>query len=342
MENIKAIINGNLQPWQPKTNLSDDFYSPELRKLHSIQEAFTTHYKIDFGIVPFSKKIKYYQRLIDIDIAIYLNNTLNVTNGGSENLAAFKLDKAQRKIRSLLVEINELIERKQFDISFIASKNADFKTDQNHKECTFIFHYLLVGIMRCLLEIQAQFIDIIHNEDKLTIADIYSQILQKAVPEKSQIQEIHTIEAKPDVASITRPVEKEEAFVIQYAQEKYSVFMEQVIFYRFSELSKLKVLNEAAKNSLIKVLVENPLHYSIAMLSFLGYMESLKKMYSLTKENTYRHIAKALKSDVRTVKGNCLVLNPNSNDDRYKYKADQYTVIVEQDYNKLLAGKPLK
>jgi len=342
MENIKAIINGNLQPWQPKTNLSDDFYAPELRKLKSVQEAFTAHYKIDFSIVPFSKKIKYYQRLIDNDIVKYLNNALNETNGGSENLAAFKLDKAQRKIRSLLVEINELIERKQFDISFIASKNADFKTDQNHKECTFIFHYLLVGVVRCLLEIQAQFIDIIHKEDRLTIADIYSQILQKAVPEKSQIQEIHTIEAKPDAAKITRPVEKEEAFVIQYAQEKYSVFMETVNPYRFIELPKLKALNETAKNSLLTALIENPLHYSIAMLSFLGYMESLKISYSLTKEKSYSHIAKALKSDVRTIKGNFLVLNPNSNEDRYKYQADQYIVIVEQDYNKLLAGKPIK
>lgn len=342
MENIKAILSGNLQPWQPKTNLGDDFYAPELRNQHSIQVAFTAHYKIDFVIVPFSIKIKYYQRLIDNDIVKYLNNTLNETNEGSENLAAFKLDKAQKKIRSLLIEINELIERKQFDISFIDSKYADFKTDKNHKECTFIFHYMLSAAVSCLLEIQAQFIGIIHNEDKLTIADIYSQILQKAVPEKPHIQEIHTIEVKTDVATFTRPVEKEEAFVIQYAQEKYSVFMENVNPYRFIELPKLKAMNETAKNSLIKVLVENPLHYSIAMLSFLGYMESLKKTYSLTKEKAYRHIAKALQSDVRTVKGNCLVLNPNSNDNRYKYKADQYTVIVEQDYNKLLAGKPLK
>ena len=58
MKNIKAIINGKLQPWQPKTNLSEDFYSPELRKLNSVNEVFTAQYKINFGIVPFSVKIK--------------------------------------------------------------------------------------------------------------------------------------------------------------------------------------------------------------------------------------------------------------------------------------------
>jgi hypothetical protein len=342
MNNVKAIINGNLQPWQQKTNLSDDYYSPELRKMHPVQENFSTQYRIDFGIVPFSVKIKYYLRLIDIDIVEYMNGVLNETIGGSENLIAYKLNKTQKKIQSLLVEVNELIERKQFDIAVITSRHADFKIDRNHKECTFIFHYMLVAVMRSWLEIQAHFIQFIHNEDVLSIADIYSQILQKAVPEKPQIQEIHTIEVKPDIASITRPVEKEEAFVIQYAQEKYSVFMETVNPYRFIELPKLKALNETAKNSLLTALIENPLHYSIAMLSFLGYMESLKISYSLTKEKSYSHIAKALKSDVRTIKGNCLVLNPNSNEDRYKYQADQYIVIVEQDYNKLLAGKPIK
>jgi hypothetical protein len=214
MENIKAIINGNLQPWQPKTNLSDDYYSPELRKLHSIQEAFTDHYNIDFGIVPFSKKIKYYQKLIDIDIVKYLNKVLNETIGGSENLAAFKFDKAQRKIRSLLIEINELIERKQFDIALIASKYADFKTDHHHKECTFIFHYMLVAAVRCLLEIQAQFIEIIHNEDILTIEDIYSQILQKTAPDRPQIVKIQTI-TMPSLP-LKKPKEKADFLSFKY------------------------------------------------------------------------------------------------------------------------------
>jgi hypothetical protein len=342
MENIKAIVNGNLQPWQPKTNLSDDYYSPELRKLHSIQEAFTAHYEIDFGIVPFSKKVKYYQKLIDIDIVKYLNGTLNETIGGSENLAAFKLNKAQRKLHSLLVEVNELIERKQFDIAVIASKHADFKTDHNHKECTFIFHYMIVAVVRCLLEIQAQFIDIIHNEDRLTMADIYSQILQKAVPENSQIQEISTIEYKSDTIEIQQVLEKEETYAIHYAQEKYTVFMKNVNPYRFNELPKLTALNDTAKNSLIKELVENPLHYSVAMLSFLGYIDTLKKSYSLNKEKIYSHIAKVLNTDVRTVKGNCLVLNPNSKEDRYKYQAEDYIEKVEEDYKKLLSGKPIK
>jgi len=82
-------------------------------------------------------------------------------------LVAYKLNKAQKKIQSLLVEVNELIERKQFDIAVITTKHADFKIDRNHKECTFIFHYMLVAVMRCWLEIQAHFIEFIHNEDVL-------------------------------------------------------------------------------------------------------------------------------------------------------------------------------
>lgn len=342
MNNIKAIINGKLQPWQPKTNLSEDYYSPELRKLHSVDEDFTAQYKIDLGIVPFSVKIKYYQKLIDIDIVKYVNGIINETTGGSENLVAFKLDKAKKKLRNLLVEISSIIERKQFDFTVIASKHADFKNDRNHKECTYIFHYMLISLVRCWLEIQSHFIDFIHQDDVLTIADIYSQILQKAVPEKLQIQEIQTIEIKTDIPTVPQPIEKDEAFAIQYAQEKYTVFIDEVTPYRFIELQKLSVLNETAKNRLIKELVENPLHYSVAMLSFLGYLEGLKKSYSLSKEKIYSHIAKALQTDVRTVKGNCLVLNPASKEDRYKYQADQFVKKVEEDYILILSGKLLK
>ena len=257
-------------------------------------------------------------------------------------MVAFKLDKAKKKLRNLLVEVSSIIERKQFDFSVIASKHADFKDDHNHKECTFIFHYMLIALVRCWLEIQARFIDFIHEEDVLTIADIYSQILQKALPEKLQIQEIQTLEIKTDGTTIPQPIEKEEAFAIQYAQEKYTVFMDEVTPYRFIELQKLSALNEPAKNRIIKELVEKPLHYSVAMLSFLGYLDSLKKTYSLSKEQVYSHIAKALQTDARTVKGNCLVLNPTSKEDRYKYQADQFKEKVEEDYKNILAGKPLK
>lgn len=342
MNNIKAIINGKLQPWQPKTNLSEDFYSPELRKLHSVNEDFTAQYKINFSIVPFSVKIKYYQKLIDIEIVKYINSIIEETTGGSENLVVFKLDKAKKKLRNLLVEVSSIIERKQFDFTVIASKYADFKNDRNHKESTYIFHYMLIALVRCWLEIQSRFIGFMHKEDVLTIADIYSQILQKAVPENLQIQEIQTIQLKTDKPTIPQPIEKEEAFAIQYAQEKYTVFMDEVKPFRFIELQKLSALNQQSKNRLIKELVENPLHYSVAMLSFLGYLESLKKGYSLSKEKIYSHIAKALQTDVRTVKGNCLVLNPASKEDRYKYQADQFVKKVEDDYNLILSGKLLK
>jgi len=342
MQNIKAIINGSLQPWQKKTVLSDDYYSPELRNSKIIQEDFISHYKTDFRIVPFSVRIKYYQRLVDNDITEYINNIQKETIGGSVNLVAYKLNKAQKKIHNLLNEINELIDRKQFDISVIASKYADFKTDRIHKECTFIFNYMLVAVIRCWLEIQSLFIGFIDSENVLTISDIYSQILNKNAPETPEILEIQTIEIKPESPTILQSGEKEEAFAIQYAQEKYSVFMDEVSPYRFNELQKLVNLNETAKNRIIKEIVENPLHYSIAMLSFLGYLDNLKKTYSLSKEKIYSHLGKALKSDVRTIKGNCLVLNPNSTEDRYKYQADQFIQKVEEDYKTIFSGNALK
>lgn len=198
MQNINAIVNGNLQPWQQKTVLSDDYYSPELRNTRIISEDFISHYRIDFGIVPFSAKIKYYQRLIDNDITEFINNINKETIGGSDNLVAYKIDKAQKKIFNLLNEVNQLIERKQFNRSVIASRHADFRTDRTHKECTYIFNYMLVAVIRCLLEIQSHFIEFIEKDNVLAISDIYSQILHKNAPEIPEIQEIQTITIKTE------------------------------------------------------------------------------------------------------------------------------------------------
>ena len=163
----------------------------------------------------------------------------------------------------------------------------------------------------------------------------------KPLPEYIYIQEILTLSIEQENEINARKPEPESTYVAQFAKEKHSAFMAVISPYLFMELPKIKDLNPKAQNRLLKEILENNICYSVAMLSYLGYLDYLKKTYNLSKEMIYKHISKALKTDTRTIKGNCLVLNPNSKEDRYKYQADQFIEKVELDYNYISSGKPL-
>ena len=61
-----------------------------------------------------------------------------------------------------------------------------------------------------------------------------------------------------------------------------------------------------------------------------------KVLIHLNKEDMYRHVSKALDNvAVRTIKGNFLVLNPDSNDDREKYTSYKCTDDVKSFYESL-------
>ena len=197
MKTINSILHFDLRPWLDKNNKPEDYYFPELRLTPSIQEEFITHFSTEFSIPAFSIKIKYYQRLIDNSITDFLNGIISETENESDNLIAFKLKKANGKIKSLLTEINDLILLKDYDLNLIASKHSDFSTDRLQKEATYIFQYMLTTLIKCYLEIQSHFSTHIHKDDILGIADIYSLILNRPASEYIFIREIQSVSIAP-------------------------------------------------------------------------------------------------------------------------------------------------
>ncbi len=218
METINSILHFDLRPWLDKNNKPEDYYSPELRLTPLIQEEFIPQFNTDFSIPAFSVKIKYYQRLIDNSITDFLNGIISETEDESDNLIAFKLKKAKKKIKSLMAEINDLILLKDYDLNLIASKHSDFSTDRLHKEETYIFQYMLTALIKCYLEIQQHFSTHIHKDDKLGIAEIYSVILNRPAPEYIFIREIETVSINS--AEIKKKTKKPECLSFTYSKLK--------------------------------------------------------------------------------------------------------------------------
>ena len=116
---------------------------------------------------------------------------------------------------------------------------------------------------------------------------------------------------------------------------QYDIFIDVVSIYRFFELEKVKSLNKSKQKKLIHLIVEKPAAYSVVMLKYIGYFDELKRVYRLSKEQSFEHIGKAINASKRIVKGNFNVLNPNSKEDALVYNSRSYVDEVEKDYKNL-------
>ena len=338
MNDIQKIMFGELRPWLAANMQADVNYKPLTRQLNSVQTLFNPHYNLNF-IRRFSDKTQYYQKIIDNCVTDYCNIFVQETKTATPNRLAYHINKATKDLHKRIINVGNIINTQQFDLSVIVAQKANFSIDKAHKESTYIFYYLLSSLIKCCLEIQHLCRVSIKEEDVWEIADFYTCLLQQQTPINVFITEIQEITIRPQPQTeITQPIEND--ITTLTVQDNYTRFMQEVQPYQFAELPKYKCLSAKNQMRLVRLIVGKGTPYAIAMLHFLEYPQRLNAAYSLSKEKQYKHIAKCLAAVERSVKGNLLVLNPNSNEDRLKYTAAENEQTVKDNYfsltNKIL------
>ena len=103
----------------------------------------------------------------------------------------------------------------------------------------------------------------------------------------------------------------------------------------FYKLKLVKELSDPAKEKLIWFINNNELPYQVAMLDFLGFIDFYEKEYGYSRIVIYRKIAEILTVTPRMVKGNYLVLQDFSKEDRKRYTSYKYREQVIKDYQML-------
>jgi len=340
MKNIQSIMFGELRPWLESNVQAEEYYRPQTRSLNAIQPAFNSCYELNF-IRHISDKTQYYKKLIDNDINNYCNEFFKVTYNASSNRIAFKINKTNKELHTLIQEVGNIINTQRLDLAHINSTHSDFTKDKIFKESTYIIYYLLTALIKCNLDIQNHFLQEIREDDKMEVADFYTRILQQQAPSNTFIKLITmlVVEEQPTVQQQNEEVNVD--FATQILNTRYQDFMESVLLYQFLELPKIKALNTTGQNEIINLIINREVPYGVALLFHLGYLDRLKKEYSLKREPIYSHISKALKSNTRTIKGNCLVLlNPDSNEDKFKYPAETFVAETHTDYSTILGKYP--
>ncbi len=106
----------------------------------------------------------------------------------------------------------------------------------------------------------------------------------------------------------------------------------------FFELNKVNQLNVGQRQRLVDSISMAELPYKIAMLDYLSFIELLKTEHSKTYTALYKDLGKILSAKERAVKGNVLVLNPKSSENRDRYTAHKKKQVAKKDYERIKSG----
>ena len=188
MKAIEDILYSDMNPLRPDKR-GEDYYKPAFRQLKPVDEEFDAHYQITFDAPVVSTKVKLLKRSIDNAIATKLNELFRDDEHMSQNRVLFIRKKLYESICSYLSEIKDVVNRNNLDLeAFLITK--DYSNTLQLNESTFVFHYLILALIRCYMEFQQHFIEYIEEDKQESIDDFFVQVLQKSLPSKVGIKEI--------------------------------------------------------------------------------------------------------------------------------------------------------
>jgi hypothetical protein len=107
-------------------------------------------------------------------------------------------------------------------------------------------------------------------------------------------------------------------------------------FYKYDFNNLDKVSGKA--DYIINHLLQNDIPYIVAYLKMLEFDNFLLENYCKTKEEMFLAISKILKKSKRMIKGNFLVLNPKSNEDKIRYTSYKYINQVSKHIKSIKLG----
>jgi hypothetical protein len=314
MEKINDILFFDLRPWLNK--FQKNYFNHINHSIEKVRPIFSQNYKIDF-FRHLSERTIYCQKIIDNDLTTFCNNLFQETSNASNSLVAYKIDQSIRQLRELIINTGDIINLQNLNIANLENNSTDFQ----RKEATYIANYLQTALIKCDMEIQRQFHSSIDDADRLEIPDFYTRFLNQQTPENKLIFEV-----KPQET----PIKSQTAETT--GNETFAKFIKKTQVYQFAELIKFKNLTLKNQIRLIEKIMSETIPYAVAMLDFLEYPKHLFYNYNIAKEKQYTHIANCLNTSPRLVKGNFLVLNPASKEDRLRYTAPDFTNAVKSFY----------
>lgn len=269
-ETIDSIIRLDLCPLR-ETKQGNDYYEPKLRELGKVEEKFSRNYNIEFNAPEVSAKVRYYRKLIDNAITTELNDFFSKTN--SNTLALFYRKSILGLVQTGLKEIREIIITNNLDLDALFI-SRDYSGALYINENTYIYHYLVLALIRFYMEFQQHFIDYIEESKQRTIDSFFVEILQWRKSDYVNITLIPTLEITP-VNEVKKDKNVNEDVVLSFIYTKLQTDSQNInaLFYELKQhnaIPKEEPITEF-KHLFSGVKVEKPITW-IGNKSDLSYL----------------------------------------------------------------------
>lgn len=202
---LDQILYHSQRPWLEE-NLLDIKFSPKLSEIQEIVPEFPMHYKIEFQR-PFDFKTKYYQRLIQNAVVKDVSNILvHIRENDDESITYYLLnDLLDKKLTTRLKYIGELLQDKDYSLTYLGRNYIPSVEEKPHQANTFIMQLLKLAYMQVYLEIQEEYKKF--RNDILIPEDFYSQYLSEQIPQQLPLTKLQVLEVEVLPTSIEAKTE---------------------------------------------------------------------------------------------------------------------------------------
>lgn len=221
------ILHISLRPWL--LNHSDQKYNQLFVETLEIFPLSQPLYKVNFP-KPFSKKRKYFHRLINNEAIQFFNaSNQNIQSAESDNEKLFHVDYVIKSLDSKCRDTEEVIRLKTLPFEDISPLNDD----------AYIVHYLKFQLIRLYLEFQSAHFSIL-NQEPITKHELLENYFHESVDQKFIVEETHQFIINP--APITQSPEPDafEAKNYDFRGEKTGVFSYTEIVERTTALGRIE------------------------------------------------------------------------------------------------------
>ncbi len=173
---LHDILYGCQQPWHSDQQRSENHFCDLIRQTPAIPEPKDMKFRISIPThYLFTYRVRYYCRLIDNAIAIYLRTAFAICGqqGGDEHITRYQLKRTREQVSTLIHDaVNRCL---QLDVS-VDDLNK-FLHQRDQKEYYVILHYLIAALVRCWLEMQERYLFLIDPAEQRDVKSLYAALV---------------------------------------------------------------------------------------------------------------------------------------------------------------------
>jgi hypothetical protein len=266
-------------------------------------------------------------RVIDNAVNSYINAFCELKKDGDRDIIAFQLKKNNDRISIGMKKYDQYLNIYKDVIDDLLSETPSFTENKTIKESVTLSYYMLWSIVYCQMEIQHLMSIYIVPDDRMTVEDLFTQLLGIMPPKTPVVVEKEG--SKPREEETLEQKLLRESDPVQHFYET----MEPVGFFK---IDKTKVLSDNAKIALIRKFVEpNGIPFMVAMVNFLDYPSYFFKLISKEEKNLlYEKLRRAIRvTSIDTISKNFSSLEIDTY--RIKYTAWKKSKEVDHFYEEL-------